>query len=100
MEVQRAGQTQLVATLSRAVAVWKRQGASAALDLADALKSELNAYFYFHGLRGTLFKALDRVDEARITLACAIALANSVAEAKPITTKRTYRNAGPPQQST
>jgi RNA polymerase sigma-70 factor (ECF subfamily) len=52
--------------------------------MVDALQGELDAYFYFHGLRGTLLKALDRRDEARIALTRAIALANSVAEAKLI----------------
>jgi len=48
------------------------------------LKSELDAYYYFHGLRGTLLKELDRFDEAREALNRAIALAKSVAEAKLI----------------
>ena len=73
-----------VVTLNRAVAVWKLRGAEAALEMVDPLKSELDAYFYFHGLRGTLLKELDRRDEARLALTRAIALANSVAEAKLI----------------
>lgn len=64
--------------------MWKLRGASAAPELVDALKGELDAYFYFHDLRGTLLKAPDRRDEARIALTRAIALANSVAEAKLI----------------
>jgi predicted RNA polymerase sigma factor len=39
---------------------------------------------YFRGLRGTLLKELQRFDEAREALNCAIALAKSVAEAKLI----------------
>ena len=50
--------------------------------MIDPLKGELDAYFYFHGLRGTLLKELNRLDEAREALNRAIALANSVAEAK------------------
>jgi RNA polymerase sigma-70 factor (ECF subfamily) len=50
----------------------------------EPLKSELDAYFHFHGLRGTLLKELDKFDEAREALNRAIALANSVAEAKLI----------------
>lgn len=73
-----------VVTLNRAVAVWKLQGPGVALEMVDALKGELDAYFYFHGLRGTLLKELGRLDEARIALTRAIALANSVAEAKLI----------------
>jgi RNA polymerase sigma-70 factor, ECF subfamily len=73
-----------VTTLNRAVAVWKLQGAQAALAMIDPLKSELDAYFYFHGVRGTLLKELDRFDEARGALNRAIALAKSVAEAKLI----------------
>jgi RNA polymerase sigma-70 factor (ECF subfamily) len=79
-----AQQPSPVVTLNRAVAVWKLHGASAALEMVDALQGELDAYFYFHGLRGTLLKALERRDEARIALTRAIALANSVAEAKLI----------------
>jgi RNA polymerase sigma-70 factor (ECF subfamily) len=52
--------------------------------MIDPLKGELDAYFYFHGLRGTLLKELNRVDEAREALTRAIALAGSVAEAKLI----------------
>ena len=73
-----------VVTLNRAVAVWKRQGPEAALEMIEPLRSELDAYFYLHGLRGTLLKELNRIDEARDSLSRAIALANSVAEAKLI----------------
>jgi RNA polymerase sigma-70 factor, ECF subfamily len=73
-----------VVTLNRAVAVWKLQGAEASLEMIDPLKSELDAYFYFHGLRGTLLKELNRYNEAREALKRAIALAKSVAEAKLI----------------
>jgi RNA polymerase sigma-70 factor (ECF subfamily) len=73
-----------VVTLNRAVAVWKLQGPEVALEMIDRLKSELDAYFYFHGLRGTLLKELNRFDEAREALKRAIALAKSVAEAKLI----------------
>lgn len=73
-----------VVTVNRAVAVWKLQGPQAALEMIDPLKGELDAYFYFHGLRGTLLKELNRLDEARDALHRAIALANSVAEAKLI----------------
>ncbi|MGH8199049.1 MAG: RNA polymerase sigma factor [Steroidobacteraceae bacterium] len=73
-----------VVTLNRAVAVWKLQGAEAALQMIDPLRNELDAYFYMHGLRGALLKALNRPDEAREALNRAIALANSVAEANHI----------------
>jgi RNA polymerase sigma-70 factor (ECF subfamily) len=73
-----------VTTLNRAVAVWKLRGAQAALAMIDPLKRDLDAYFYFHGLRGTLLKQLDRFDEAREALNRAIALAKSVAESKLI----------------
>ena len=73
-----------VVSLNRAVAVWKVQGPETALEMIEPLRSELDAYFYFHGLRGTLLKELRRVDEAREALNRAIALAKSVAEAKLI----------------
>ena len=70
-----------VVTLNRAVAVWKLRGPEAALEMIDPLNSELDGYFYFHGLRGALLKDLNRLDDARKALNRAIALANSVAEA-------------------
>ena len=73
-----------VVTLNRAVAVWKLQGPRAALEMIDPLKSELDAYFYWHGLRGTLLEELGRLDEARDALNRAITLANSMAEANLI----------------
>jgi RNA polymerase sigma-70 factor (ECF subfamily) len=73
-----------VVTLNRAVAVWKLHGPEAALAMIDPLERELAGYFYLHGLRGALLKALNRLDEARDALTRAIALANSVAEAKLI----------------
>jgi RNA polymerase sigma-70 factor (ECF subfamily) len=73
-----------VVTLNRAVAVWKLRGPEAALTMIDPLRNELDAYFYLHGLRGALLKELNRLDEARDALHRAIALANSVAEAKLI----------------
>jgi RNA polymerase sigma-70 factor, ECF subfamily len=73
-----------VVTLNRAVAVWKLHGPEAALAMIDPVKRQLDAYFYLHGLRGALLKELRRFDEARTALTRAIALANSMAEAKHI----------------
>jgi RNA polymerase sigma-70 factor, ECF subfamily len=83
-QVLEALQPSPVVTLNRAVAVWKLRGPEAALEMIDPLRIELDAYFYLHGLRGTLLKELKRPDEARDALNRAIALANSVAEAKLI----------------
>lgn len=83
-QVLEALQPSPVVTLNRAVAVWKLQGPEAALQMIDPLRSELDAYFYFHGLRGALLKELNRLDEARDALNRAIALANSLAEARLI----------------
>jgi RNA polymerase sigma-70 factor, ECF subfamily len=73
-----------VVTLNRAVAIWKLQGPEAALEMIDPLGEELDGYFYFHGLRGTLLKRLNRLDDARTALRRAIALSHSVAEANHI----------------
>jgi RNA polymerase sigma-70 factor (ECF subfamily) len=73
-----------VVTLNRAVAVWKLQGPEVALGLIEPLTAELDGYFYFHGLRGTLLKQLHRAEDARSALRRAIALANSAAEASHI----------------
>ena len=83
-QVLEALQPSPVVTLNRAVAVWKLQGPEAALEMIEPLRSELDAYFYLHGLRGALLKELHRLDEARDALSRAIALANSVAEANLI----------------
>ncbi|HEV2272132.1 MAG TPA: RNA polymerase sigma factor [Steroidobacteraceae bacterium] len=83
-QVLEALQPSPVLTLNRAVAVWKLRGPAAALEMIDPLASELEAYFYWHGLRGALLKGLNRLDEARDALNRAIALANSVAEANLI----------------
>lgn len=83
-QVLEALQPSPVVTLNRAVAVWKLRGPGAALEMIDPLRSELDAYFYWHGLRGSLLKELNRLDEARDALHRAIALANSAAEAKLI----------------
>jgi len=73
-----------VTRLNRAVAVWKLQGAGAALGMIDPLQGELEGYFYFHGLRGALLEELGRLGEAREALRRAIALAKSMAEARLI----------------
>lgn len=83
-QVLEALQPSPVVRLNRAVAVWKLRGPEAALEMVDPLRGELDAYFYWHGLRGTLLKQLKRLDEARDALNRAIALANSAAEAKLI----------------
>jgi RNA polymerase sigma-70 factor (ECF subfamily) len=71
-----------VVTLNRAVAVWKLQGAEAALEIIEPLRSKLDDYFYLHGLRGALLKDLNRFPEARDALNRALALANTDAEAR------------------
>lgn len=83
-----------VITLNRAVAVWKLHGPLAALEMIEPLRSGLDAYFYLHGLRGTLLGELDRGPEARLALNRAISLANSAAEAKLIR-RELDRLAGP-----
>lgn len=83
-QVLEALQPSPVVTLNRAVAIWKLQGPEAALAMVEPLGGELDAYFYWHGLRGALLKELRRPGEARDAFNRAISLANSVAEAKLI----------------
>lgn len=73
-----------VVTLNRAVAVWKLEGAAAALALVEPLGERLSGYFHFHGLRGGLLKELGRREEARAAFDRAIALARTPAEAAHI----------------
>jgi RNA polymerase sigma-70 factor (ECF subfamily) len=73
-----------VVTLNRAVIVMKVRGAAAALALVEPLAKPLGAYFYFHGLRGTLLAKLGRTAEARAAYTRAIALAQHPVEAAQI----------------
>lgn len=73
-----------VVTLNRAVAVMKARGPAAALEMVEPLGDRLDAYFYFHGLRGALLKQLDRPKEARHAFDRAVSLANTPAEAAHI----------------
>lgn len=71
-------------TLNRSVAVWKLQGAEAALEMIAPLAGPLGDYFYFHGVRGALLERLGRGAEARDAYGRALALANTPAEAAHI----------------
>ncbi|WEX11239.1 RNA polymerase sigma factor [Chelativorans sp. AA-79] len=73
-----------IVRLNRAVAVFKLQGAEAALLLVDPLKDRLSGYFYFHGVRGALLMELGRDREAHIAFDKAISLARTPAEAAHI----------------
>ena len=73
-----------VVTLNRAVAVWKLDGAEAALAVVEPLADRLSGYFHFHGLRGGLLKELGRHGEACEAFDRAIALAKTPAEAAHI----------------
>ncbi|MEW9855687.1 DUF6596 domain-containing protein [Novosphingobium sp. M1R2S20] len=73
-----------VVTLNRAVAIWKLKGAQAALDMITPLSEALDGYFYFHGVRGTFLRQLERGEEACDAFRAAIALAGTAAEAAHI----------------
>ncbi|HZA13669.1 MAG TPA: DUF6596 domain-containing protein, partial [Myxococcaceae bacterium] len=73
-----------VITLNRAVAISKIRGPAEALATVDPLGPQLDAYFYFHGMRGALLLQLGRAAEARSAFDRAIALANTTAEAAHI----------------
>jgi RNA polymerase sigma-70 factor (ECF subfamily) len=73
-----------VVTLNRAVAVFKTEGAMAALEMIEPLAGKLGGYFHFHGSRGAFLKDLGREAEAREAFNRAIALANTPAEAAHI----------------
>lgn len=85
-----------VITLNRAVAVAQVHGAAAALELIAPLAEPLRAYFYFHGVHGTLLQQLGRFDEARAAFGRAIALANSPAEAVHIRSQLDRMSTKPP----
>lgn len=73
-----------VVTLNRAVAVSKRLGPAAALEMIQPLAKPLSSYFHFHGLQGALLMQLGRNEEAGIAFGKAIALARTPAEAAHI----------------
>ncbi|NGN43419.1 RNA polymerase sigma factor [Mesorhizobium sp. CGMCC 1.15528] len=73
-----------VVTLNRAVAVSKVKGPAAALEMIEPLEERLSGYFHFHGLKGGLLMQLGRDEEARVAFDCAIARANTAAEAAHI----------------
>ena len=73
-----------VVTLNRAVAVSKIEGPAAALAMIEPLAKPLAGYFHFHGLKGALLMQLGREEEARMAFDCAIAVANTPAEAAHI----------------
>ncbi|EAQ36705.1 probable sigma-70 factor, ECF subfamily protein [Nitrobacter sp. Nb-311A] len=73
-----------VVTLNRSVALSKVEGPEAALALISPLEQRLSGYFHFFGVKGALLMQLGHNEEARIAFDCAIALANSSAEAAHI----------------
>jgi RNA polymerase sigma-70 factor (ECF subfamily) len=73
-----------VVALNRAVAQSMVEGPEAALAAIAPLEPALDAYFYFHGVRGYLLQRLDRREEARAAFDRAIGLANTAAEAAQI----------------
>lgn len=73
-----------VIALNRAVAISKLHGARAALEAIEPLESQLDGYFYFHGVRGKWLTQLGRAGEARKAYRRAIGLANTPAEAAHI----------------
>ena len=70
-----------IVILNRAVAVAKVQGPAAALALIEPLESRLAGYFYYFGAKGSFLLQLGRLDEARVALERAVALADTPAEA-------------------
>ncbi len=73
-----------IVRLNRAVAIWKLKGPQEALDMIAPLSEALDGYFYFHGVRGTFLRQLERGEEARSAFLAAVALAGTAAEAAHI----------------
>jgi RNA polymerase sigma-70 factor (ECF subfamily) len=73
-----------VVSLNRAVAIARVRGPGEALETLAPLAGPLDAYFYYHGLRGALLQQLERPAEAREAFNRAIALATSAQEAAHI----------------
>jgi RNA polymerase sigma-70 factor (ECF subfamily) len=69
-----------VVALNRAIAVGEVKGPAAALDLVDALESDLNGYHAFHAARADLLWRLGRSGEAATAFERAAVLAPTDAE--------------------
>jgi len=78
-----------VVELNRAVAVAKRDGPRAGLDLIDAVlrRGDLADYQMAHAARGELLRQMGRVDEATDALRRALSLAKQTAERRFLETK-------------
>jgi RNA polymerase sigma-70 factor, ECF subfamily len=87
-----------VVELNRAVAVAEAHGASAALEIVDALvlAGDLDALHHLHATRGELLRRLDRRAEARRELEQAAALARTTAERQLLTERLRSLDAGAP----
>ena len=73
-----------VVALNHAVAVSRARSPAEALAMIEPLAKPLEAYFYFHGVRGHLLERLGRREEAREAYLASIGLAASAAEAAQI----------------
>ncbi|WP_051367348.1 RNA polymerase sigma factor [Hamadaea tsunoensis] len=69
-----------VVLLNRAVATWRANSATVALEEVDALADRLGAYRLFHATRGELLRAVGRDEESRAAVGRALALATNSAE--------------------
>jgi len=69
-----------VVTLNKAVAVWKTQGAAAALDIVEPLEASLSGYLYFHTTRAALLAEAGRPSAAEAAYRAALDLRPTDAE--------------------
>jgi RNA polymerase sigma-70 factor (ECF subfamily) len=69
-----------VVRLNRAIAVWRVNGAEAALRDLDALSAELDGYHLFHAARGEMLHDLGRAEQARAAQLRALSLTQNTAE--------------------
>ena len=69
-----------VVRLNRAIALWRVEGAEAALREVDALAPMLDGYHLFHATRGQLLGELSRHEQARAAQLRALQLTHNTAE--------------------
>ena len=70
-----------VTTLNRAVVVARLRGAAAALEMIAPLSEALDAYFYYHGVRGIFLKEIGHQEEARRAFVWAVSPASAPGQA-------------------
>jgi len=83
-----------VVRLNRAIAIWKVEGADAALDELEEIAPVLDGYHLFHAARGELLNEVGRREQARAAQLRALNLTDNPAE-RSLLRQRLFSNSEP-----